>query len=209
MHFAINSNLASSQQIIRRLIQNLNQLEGKVARFTLFTSLDTVGAQAEYIRYGLNFENYIQNIETILTDVQWPIEISYMVTVNALSLEGLPELLRIVAKQRTRYPRHKISFDAPALRDPRHMSVKILPQEFRRHLIEALEVMKDGFQDWEIQKVDRIRTLMENDPYSEAELKLRRQDFFKMYTEYDIRRGTNFKKTFPNYAHFYESCGKL
>lgn len=215
LHFAINSNLSMSRQLVKKLIQNLNQIEGKVERFTLFTSVDTVGKQAEYIRFGMNFENYLQNVDDVLTEVQWPIEVSYMVTVNALSIEGLAKLLKIIHEQRKKHSRHKILFDAPVLNNPTHMSVKILPKEFVRYIDEALDLMKSlktdahGFQDWEIQKVDRIRTLMLNDSYTGVELSLRRQDFFKMYQEYDKRRGTQFLNTFPAYAEFFSHCQNI
>lgn len=217
LHFCINSNLTLSEPIITKLMGYINRLEGKVKRFTIYTSVDTHGEQAEYIRYGLDFKVYQKNVERILTEATWPIEMSYMITVNALSLARFPELLVSFHEQRQRHTRHFITFDTPLLRDPRHMSIKILPTTFHTMVDRALEVLKSrteahgpgGFRDWEIQRVDRIRTLIAEDPYDPVELKLRRIDFYLMYKEYDRRKGTNFLKTFPEYAEFYLACEKL
>jgi hypothetical protein len=36
-----------------------------------------------------------------------------------------------------------------------------------------------------------------------------REDFATFYHEYDQRRGTNFKKTFPELADFLDRCSSL
>ena len=35
------------------------------------------------------------------------------------------------------------------------------------------------------------------------------KDFYKFITEHDIRRNTNFCKTFPELEEFYHKCGKI
>ena len=36
-----------------------------------------------------------------------------------------------------------------------------------------------------------------------------RKDFYKFFSEHDRRRGTDFKKVYPELADFYENCKAL
>ena len=65
-----------------------------------------------------------------------------------------------------------------------------------------------GFTDMEINKIKRIKDwfITEEDDFN---VKRNRKDFFRFITEHDIRRNTNFVKTFPELEEFYLKCKEI
>src|SRR5690606_2238995 len=61
MSFAVNSNLGLSERYIDRLVESSQS----ISNFHLYTSCETIGAHAEYIRDGLNYDTFKSNIEKI------------------------------------------------------------------------------------------------------------------------------------------------
>jgi hypothetical protein len=60
-----------------------------------------------------------------------------------------------------------------------------------------------GYSDVEIQKIKRIYDWMIS-PKNNKSIFFQRYNFAKFIEEHDKRRGTDFKKTFPELADFYE-----
>lgn len=208
MAVSLNSNLGAPDHLIQRLIRSIAALKGRVRSFTLFCSVDSVGAQAEYIRFGLNFDRFMKNATTILEQTpSQSFQMSYMITVNALSLPGLEELLRQIAQLKSKFPQHKIWIDTPYLRNPEHQSVFILPATFDEYLIRAIQTIKElGFSETEVERFERILTVMRTHRFQGLKAWRLRRDFRRMFDEHDRRRGTNFQATFPEYKEFYQSC---
>ncbi len=210
LNFAVNSNMGVAPALVDRLIDRVNRLPGRIKNFTLYTSIDTVGEQAEYIRYGLDYDAYVENVERVLARVEWPITVSFMMTVNALSLLGMESLLRWIHSLKVRFPKHTIVVDAPLLHNPQFMAVQILPDSFSKYVEESIRFMnstrgKPGeFSVWEILRVDRVLTAMKSETLDRKERILRQIDFYRMFDEYDRRRNTNFLQTFPQYKEFYQ-----
>jgi hypothetical protein len=93
--------------------------------------------------------------------------------------------------------------------------MNILPKaEFLPYMQETLDFMaanvdntaSDKFTDLEYEKFRRVVSYMETTVYSDAKIAEGRGDFYRWFTEYDRRRGTNFVKTFPELENFYNSC---
>ena len=64
-----------------------------------------------------------------------------------------------------------------------------------------------GFTDIEITKVKRIAEWMKNHDDDSTFLK-NRKDFFIFVRHHDMRRGTNFLETFPEFDELYKKCRK-
>ena len=110
------------------------------------------------------------------------------------------------------------------LRHPHHLNAQILPKDdyYWNFLQDARDYMASkeegqhgnkhyqGFFDWELDTMDRFidytkNTVKERD----FNIETARKDFRIFVDESDKRNGTNFLKTFPEYADFYHSCGAL
>jgi len=217
----INSNLGVKPILVERLAEKVEKLrvEGKIRRFKLFTSLDTWGPKAEYIRTGLDLTAWEQNFHTYLTKTKNPI--TFMITFNILAVSSFKSLLEKMLEWRRQYgwydqlKEHRIRFDTPYLKEPLQYDMNILPKdEFMHYMYDALNFIKqnvnnsasDMFTELEYEKFRRVVDYMETTHYSEDKLKEGRTDFHRWFAEFDRRRGTNFLETFPEYKKFYLDC---
>ena len=64
-----------------------------------------------------------------------------------------------------------------------------------------------GFSDVEIVKVRRIYDYFIS--IDDEDRMAHRKDFYNFFSEHDRRRGTNFEKTFPELADFYNKCKEM
>ena len=217
----INSNLGVKHLLVERLSERVEKLrvEGKIRRFKLFTSLDTWGPRAEYIRTGLDLVDWERNFHTYLSTTKNPI--TFMITFNILAVTSFKGLLEKMLEWRRQYgwydhlKEHRIRFDTPYLKEPLQYDMNILPkEEFMPYMYQALDYIKenidssasDKFTELEYEKFRRVVDYMESTVYSDDKLKEGRTDFQRWFTEFDRRRGTNFLETFPEYKKFYLDC---
>lgn len=134
--------------------------------FALFVSVDSVGAQAEYIRDGLNWQTMTQNVHQYL-DSTVNTTITFINTYNALSVPGTLGYMQYILGLRQRYsrdrqgvkhipihdpynthpdyqvhPHQRIWFDVPLLRSPAWQSIQLLGHEHEHYLEEAIAFMR-------------------------------------------------------------------
>ena len=217
----INSNLGVKPILVERLAEKVKKLrdEQKIKNFKLFSSIDTWGERAEYIRTGLDLTVWENNLDSYLTKTGNPI--TFMITFNILSVTSFKSLLEKILEWRRKYDwypntnEHRIRFDTPYLKEPLQYDMNILPKaEFMPYMQDALNFMasnvdnsaSDKFTDLEYEKFRRVVSYMETTIYSDEKIREGRADFYRWFTEYDRRRGTNFITTFPELENFYNSC---
>jgi len=222
----INSNLGTKPLLIERLSEKVKNLtdSGKIKSFKLFTSMDTWGKRAEYIRTGLDLELWEQNFHTYLKNTDSPI--TFMITFNIFSVTTFKSFLEKFIEWRKIYgwyddpanPQHRVRFDTPYLRDPIQYDMNILPkEEFMPYMHEALSYMKDNTDDTradafstiEYEKFKRVVDYMAETAYSEEKLLQGRRDFYNWFNELDERRETDMLSIFPEYLGFYRMCQEI
>ena len=222
----INSNLGVKPILVERMSRKVRELmdRGCIKSFSLFTSIDTWGPQAEYIRTGLDLVTWEQNLDTYMA-LSGQI-VSFMITFNALSVPNFTALLAKLLEWRARYaPKHvpeplwrNVRFDTPYLREPLQYDINILPKaQFLPYMQQALAFMeaheddenKQAFGSLEVDLFRRVVKYMETTEYRAEKLAEGRRDFHAWFTEFDRRRHTNFRETFPELLQFYESCSRL
>ena len=217
----INSNLGTKTILFERLSDTVKKLcdTKKLKSFMLFTSLDTWGPKAEYIRTGLDLELWEKNFHTYLTKTDSPI--SFMITFNIFSVTTFTSLLQKLLEWREQYPwynhrnSHRIRFDTPYLREPIQYDMNILPKEdFMPYMYSSLKFMQDNVDDTasnkfttiEYEKFKRVVDYMAETVYSENKLIEGRRDFYNWVNELDERRDTDMLKIFPEMLSFYKLC---
>ena len=221
----INSNLGVKPALVDKMINKVNHiLDSKgIKAFKLFTSIDTWGSRAEYIRTGLDLSIWERNLDAYLTQTGQPI--SFMITFNILSVTTFKELLKKILEWRTKYNQYNktdnpqmIRFDTPYLKEPLQYDMNLLPKEqFMLYMEDNLKFIKDNLDDADLskfttveyEKFRRVVDYMRNTEYSEEQLEEGRKDFYNWFNELDNRRGTDFLKTFPEFKDFYEECEML
>jgi organic radical activating enzyme len=207
MKFAINSNLGAKDELIDRLIDATHNMK----HFHLYTSNEAVGTQAEYIRDGLVWDTWANNVEKLLTNGR--IEGFHMMcTINALCLDSLDSFLEICMNWKREYGKDFPSFSLNILRFPSFQSPLVLPNDIRTKYKNKLQAWLDANADneflhkYEFNQVQRLIDYLDvvKTPHvGAAEQTVLQQDFKQFFTQYDQRRGKNFVETFPALADWY------
>lgn len=205
---AINSNLGMEPDVIERAIDACEDVE-----LDIYTSMEATGAQAEYIRDGLNYQQWIYNMDRIIKGKKLR-GLHVMCTINALCLETLPDLLSALMESKNHNGKDFPSFTLNILRFPSFQSPLVLPDETRTRHKEQLEkwlghwTNNIDLHEHERNHVQRLIDYLDvvKTPHSEAfEMPKLHNDFKQFYQQYDIRRGKDFVKTFPHLKDWYET----
>lgn len=227
----INSNLNVPDELFNKFIEKLQHIQEHrlVKDIVVFTSAESVGNQAEYIRFGMNYDNWLSNLNTLLVKIP-RIRTTVMSTYNLLSipkfkclLEDLLHLRKLHNATAITNSRAAVLIDIPHLSYPTHQSAFIAPESLLPYIKEQIEFMElnaepvsgqyipyNGFHTHEISKLKRIYDMI----YAEIQnpslsINTNRTDFIKFVNEHDVRRGTNFKETFPELIELYNNWSLL
>jgi organic radical activating enzyme len=204
---AINSNLGT-QVDIDRLLDATQSMA-----IDIYTSNEAVFMQAEYIRDGLVWADWVNNVERLLDSDQFR-GIHVMCTINALCLDSLDSLLECILNWKIKYGRDAISFTLNILRFPSFQSPLILPDTLKTHYKTVLETWlaqnshSEFLHEHEINHLQRLIDYLDvvKTPHSDAfEMPKLLNDFKQFYTQYDQRRSKDFSTAFPNLKDWYNS----
>jgi organic radical activating enzyme len=200
---AINSNLGPSVDV-QRLIDSVKGMPVEI-----YTSMESVGTQAEYIRDGVDYALWCQNVQALLDA---GITVHCMCTINALCLTTLPELLNQLVEWKRTYDRERVNFTLNILRFPSFQSPLVLPEhlreQFKNYLSQWLVDHREHsyMHEHEINHTQRLIDYLDvvKTPHSDAfdQPKLV-NDFAKFYQQYDQRRGKDFVTAFPELKEWY------
>jgi hypothetical protein len=177
----------------------------------LYTSNESMGLQAEYIRDGLVFSDWTNNVERLLDSGKFR-GLHVMATINALCLDSLDSFLEMVCNWKLRYGKDSINFSLNILRFPSFQSPLVLPDTIRTQcrtkLSEFYKTHKDAgvLHGFEIDQLKRLIDYLDVviTPHSGAmEQSILQRDFKNFFTQYDQRRSKNFVETFPDLAEWY------
>ena len=225
LNLAINSNLGVPDELVDKFIEKIKRIEdeGRVNEFIIFTSADTWGAQAEYIRNGLEFNRFWDNVNKVLTACP-RVNVTVMSTFNALSVPNYRKLvdgvygLKDTYSSTDRYWVSAVFLDTSYLRHPLHQTLQILEEDKwgpvlwdTVQYVDFLGIPKfdnrlKGYSDVEVQKIKRSYDWMMSKFKDPDKIHRQRRDFGRFFQEHDRRRGTDFKKVFPELADFFDWC---
>lgn len=222
--FSVNSNLGSPPEIIEKFIEKLQVLEQKkaVKAIHVYTSCEAHGEKAEYIRFGLNYKEWLANVNSILSRLETS-KVTIMSTFNVLSLSSFHDFLQDMLTIKNTYATNNrllpLSVDVPYLRHPEWLAPWIATENFMSYIEDCVTLMyknqeitdwfpmqNRGFYDHEIHRMRRIHSLCAEQMGNTYKNLQARKNFAMFVDEYDKRRGTNFLQVFPEYADFYHYC---
>jgi len=204
---AINSNLGTLVDI-DRLLHAIDGVE-----VDLYTSNESMSLQAEYIRDGLVFDDWANNVERLLDSGKFR-GLHVMSTINALCLDSLDSFLDMVNNWKLEYGRDAINVSLNILRFPSFQSPLVLPDDIRtayRKKLSDFFLSHKGdstFHEYEwnqlIRLIDYLDVVITPHDGAMAQSILQR-DFKNFYQQYDQRRGKDFAATFPALADWYNT----
>jgi organic radical activating enzyme len=202
---AINSNLGP-QVDVDRLISSVKDID-----IEIYTSMEAVNAEAEYIRDGLDYDLWKENVLKLLNA---GITVHCMCTINTLCLSSLPQLLNQLVEWKKIYTRKLVNFTLNILRFPSFQSPLVLSddlrEQFKNNLIQWM-VDHKGYSylhEHEINHTQRLIDYLDvvKTPHSDSfDMPRLRHDFRQFYSQYDQRRNKDFVATFPCLEKFYDS----
>jgi hypothetical protein len=223
--FSVNTNLNPPSELLDKFIEKLKIIQENkcVERLHLFTSAEAHGKQAEYIRFGLDYDQWLTNLERIIKEVP-RVAFTIMSTYNILSITTFDKFLKDMLDLRLKYReqaienfRTPIMVNIPYLRYPDHQAAYIVTEEFLPFIDKQIKFMEDnieqghiegnepftGFHEHEIYKLKNIRDIIVSELQSSTNKTTLRKDFVAFVDEHDRRRGTNFLETFPEMEKLY------
>jgi len=137
-----------------------------------------------------------------------------MMTINSLCLSSITEFMDDMFEFKRKYGRQYMNMSLNILRFPSFQSAAILPKEIKQKYRHKLRVWLDGVLErderdtnnltllspWEQAHVERLIDYLDSvdTPHKNtAEKDKLYNDFKNFYLQYDVRRGKNFRETFP------------
>jgi organic radical activating enzyme len=210
MVLAVNSNLGMKDEVLDRVIQMTKEIDIKA--FDLYTSNEAYGAQAEYIRDGLNYQAWRANLVKFIKNANFR-SITVMMTINSLCLFSIDEFLDDMLELKAKYGANRPMVDLNILRWPGFMSPLTLPDEIKKPLHTKLKLwygrnkknpLFNAGEKAQIERlIDYIEIVKKGHNNTEDDNDLLIHDFKSFYTQYDVRRNKNFQATFPELADWY------
>lgn len=226
LEVSINTNMNPPIELFNKFLDKISIIvdQKKIKKFMLFTSAEAHGKQCEYIRYGMNYDEWLSNIHKTFNKVP-DIEFTIMSTYNLLSLTSYNKLLQDVLDIKRKYNNEKkrcpLMIDIPYLRFPTHQTIFLMEPEqlvyVKQHMdfmysnLESPSEPYNGFFEFEADKLKRIYSLMENTlkDRDQTILDTDRKNFVTFVDTHDERRGTNFLETFPEFTTVYSKWKDL
>ena len=204
---AINSNLGMDSTKLQEFIEKVKD----IPHLEIYTSMESVDNQAEYIRDGLDYDQWMYNVGELLEHDSIK-AVHCMSTINALCLERLPNLLYQLLELKQMYGRERVNFTLNILRFPSFQSALILPPEIRTQDKDRLQDFWNRNQnnpymhEHELNHIQRLIDYLDvvKTPHSDTfDMPKLHNDFKQFFTQYDQRRGKNFTQTFARLADWY------
>lgn len=207
LEISLNSNLGVTWAKVDTLFDRVDSLlkNKKIRKFSLYTSIDSWGGKAEYMRTGLKCDHWERNV---IEAVNRGITVNLMCTFNVLCVTNFQSLLEKITEWRKVYGNQSIKFDTPYLKEPPHWMINILTDDFIPHMDDTLMYIQNNkwLSELEYEKFLRVTNYMKENPVSAEKIHQGRRDFYSFFTENDRRLGTNLLEIFPEYSEFYYMC---
>jgi organic radical activating enzyme len=215
LHLNVTSNFSVEHSLFEKYISYVKRVcATDIEHFMQYVSLDSgIPAQAEYIRHGLDFERMKNNVRRYLTEAPNRNSLTFIVTMNNLSVTGFRALMEWILELRQTHSKtyQRVWFDTPVLRNPAWQSLQLLPESYADQLESAADWMSQhvtdglhGFRDYEVQRVRR--DIAWKREAQNADFAREKGDFYRFFREHDRRRNTNFLQTFPEMRTFWAEC---
>ena len=202
------SNLTVDHDRVKNWVKRLNRLveDRSLDKLQIVGSLDSWGAEAEYVRNGLDLKLFQRNFEYILNESNTLQNINSALTITAVP--GMPALVKNINQWSKIRPVYWSMMKASTKNfGPRPY---LYPGIFGRKVndiglkeaVDMFDVNSHGYPDSvKVNYKNYMNGIVQE--FEQQEPDAFRQRQFKIYlTELDRRRGTNYKTTFPVIAEW-------
>lgn len=219
--FSINTNLGMSDEQFDRFVQLYEKLAEVVPELVLYTSIESGKQEAEYVRFGLEYDKFWYRVEELVKRVP-KLTLTIMSTYNVLSMSSYIDTVKHVWELKKKYTTWKRVYATPVLLDstfirhPSFLDIHVAPKFYRKYLEECVNFVEthskgpdreikvtrdgntwtewqpdEGFHEIEVEKIVRMLDYFDSE-LSGYDIELERKKLKIFLDEEDKRRGTNF-----------------
>ena len=212
--FSVNTNLIMTD----KRIEDFLAINSKFKKFSVFTSCESIDKNAEFVRSGLNYELWKQNLQKVQHHDK-KINTTIMMTISALSVWTFAEFIEEMVELR-KQTREYFSDDKPyyllstnILRFPSMQSVNIISQPMKDTLAEkikmSLEKVRPYIDSNEANGIQRIVDYLYHvdKGYEDTDSLSEKQTDFKSFVDQYANRKKMDVHTYmgSDFIKFYES----
>lgn len=194
LEFNIVSNLKVPKIKLEKTLQDIHNLikNSKIRRFDLTASIDCFGPEQEYVRNGIDLDQWIENFE-LIAEQSW-ITLNINQTLSGLTIKTVPNLLRFV--NGIRIKREVGHYFSTTVMTHDFLHPGIFGKDFFSHDFDAiLDEMPDN--TWQQQQARAymagIKLQVANCHKDTSKIK----QLKTFLDEMDRRRNTNWSQVFP------------
>src|ERR1035437_4122188 len=132
----IVSNMNTPKMYFDKFISNIPRIT-ELFHLEIHASMESMGKQAEYIRNGVNWDRFENNIRTLLKE-KHNIRFGLQIAINALNIPHLKDYLIWVKSLHDEY-NHPIALKQNIISYPHHQSPLVLTPDFSSYLHEIVD----------------------------------------------------------------------
>lgn len=221
LHLNVTSNFSVEDRLWQKYLDYTKRLcDTNIEHFMQYVSIDSGYLEhASYIRHGLDAQLCLSRCWEWLDQIPGRNSLTFIVTMNNLSVLGLQKLLEFILNLRRAHSHsyQRVWFDTPVLRQPAWQSLQILPESYAVILERTADWMEmnmetdqdpfHGFKDFEVQRLRRdIAWMRKGQQLPSIQLNRDKADFYRFFNEHDRRHGSSFLKTFPQMESWWKEC---
>ena len=207
----VNTNLGAKKKLIDKLIEKSHDMH----RLTIFTSMESVGEQAEYMRDKLDYEYWKNNVERIFEESNVK-RLVVMMTINALCVFNVTTFLDQMLDWKKKYQTldRTLGISINFLRFPAFMNVTVLPDHIRQEAYEEIrlwyEINKENpylnsMEKGDIERLISYVNVIETPHSYDTDIEKNRKDFKSFYQQYDRRRNKTINIFPDNFLEWYNA----
>lgn len=135
----------SPDVVIDRALKSIKETSEKYEnlKFTINLSMESTGSNAEFVRNGVDWNQFIKNYQKYLEN---NLEVGFSMTLNSVSFLDTPNFMRQMinyAKNSSGW-RQRTFFRVNVAQYPKHLSIATLPEEYRYIFEECKSVIEEN-----------------------------------------------------------------
>jgi len=202
LRFATNSNLGMKRSLLEDLVMFTK--EANIKEFDLYTSNEAYGEQAEYIRDGMDYQVWRDNLIYFMENAKFR-SVTIMMTITSVCLFSITDFLDDMILLKKQYGHNRPMVDLNILRWPSFMSPIALPDHIkeycRTNLLNWFTVNRVHLTEGENAQIQRLIDYIEvvETPHRRAvtDKSYLHNDLKSFYQQYDLRRNKDIN-VFPD-----------
>ena len=212
----IVTNMNTPKNYLDKFLKYLPRLS-EAFNVEILVSMESVGKKSEYIRNGLDWDRFIENLDTVLSNKDLEFNFGFIPSLNILSVASLKEFIMFTEDLYRKYGR-PVAVKHNIVSSPSQHSPFNLTPDFAKYIDECIAYMEpkvaempvvpDAFGRWDA-FINFIRPLGESLRNNTTDRSEQQKEFAKWVDEFDKKRKINLLETFPEYTEFYNYCKTL